>query len=159
MPGTATIWTTSRRELSSSFFFPLQGKAPKEIHAILTETLACFLLGLRTCQHQCRHIYSFFNLCTRWSGWLLSRFDRFTSGKEIRYALYRRLRGPQDQSERMRKIPLPPGFDFWKYVCDWRVSVCLSVCLFMHHNGMSRLQTNCMWQYRYTATSTFVTSY
>ena len=32
------ISTTSRRELSSSFFF-LQGKAPKEIHAILTETL------------------------------------------------------------------------------------------------------------------------
>ena len=25
------------------FFSPLQGKAPKEIHAILTETLACFL--------------------------------------------------------------------------------------------------------------------
>ena len=25
---------------------PLQGKAPKEIHAILTETLACFLPGL-----------------------------------------------------------------------------------------------------------------
>jgi len=24
---------------------PLKGKAPKEIHAILTETLACFLLG------------------------------------------------------------------------------------------------------------------
>ena len=24
---------------------PLQGKAPKEIHAILTETLACFLPG------------------------------------------------------------------------------------------------------------------
>ena len=24
------------------FFFSLQGKAPKEIHAILTETLACF---------------------------------------------------------------------------------------------------------------------
>jgi len=24
------------------FFSPLQGKAPKEIHAILTETLACF---------------------------------------------------------------------------------------------------------------------
>jgi len=31
-----TISTTSRRELSSSF---LQGKAPKEIHAVLTETL------------------------------------------------------------------------------------------------------------------------
>ena len=29
--------------MSSSFFFPLQGKALKEIHAILTETLACFL--------------------------------------------------------------------------------------------------------------------
>jgi len=25
------------------FFFPLQGKAPKEIQAILTETLSCFL--------------------------------------------------------------------------------------------------------------------
>ena len=25
--------------------FSLQGKAPKEIHAILTETLACFLPG------------------------------------------------------------------------------------------------------------------
>jgi len=32
------ISTTWRRELSSSFIF-LQGKAPKEIHAILTETL------------------------------------------------------------------------------------------------------------------------
>ena len=27
------------------FFFSSQGKAPKEIHAILTETLACFLPG------------------------------------------------------------------------------------------------------------------
>ena len=44
MSGTCAISTTSRRELSSSFLF-LQGKAPKEIHAILTETLACFLLG------------------------------------------------------------------------------------------------------------------
>jgi len=33
------ISTTSRRELSSSFFFSLQGKVPKEIHAILIETL------------------------------------------------------------------------------------------------------------------------
>ena len=44
MSGTRAISTTSRREKSSSFFF-LQGKAPKEIHAILTETLACFLFG------------------------------------------------------------------------------------------------------------------
>ena len=36
---TRAISTTRRRELSSSFFFPLQGKAPKEIHYILTETL------------------------------------------------------------------------------------------------------------------------
>jgi len=35
---THAISTTSRRELSSSFFFFLQGKAPKESHAILTET-------------------------------------------------------------------------------------------------------------------------
>jgi len=33
----------SRSELSSSSPPPLQGKAPKEIHAILTETLAYFL--------------------------------------------------------------------------------------------------------------------
>jgi len=42
MSGTRVISTTSRRELSSSF---LQDKEPKEIHAILTETLACFLPG------------------------------------------------------------------------------------------------------------------
>ena len=46
MPGTRAISTTSSRELSSRvFFFFLQGKAPKEIHAILTETLAYFLPG------------------------------------------------------------------------------------------------------------------
>jgi hypothetical protein len=44
MSGTHAISTTSRRELPSSSFF-LQGKAPKEILAILTETLACFLPG------------------------------------------------------------------------------------------------------------------
>ena len=44
MSGTRVISTTSGRELSSCvFFFPLQCKAPKEIHAILTEALACFL--------------------------------------------------------------------------------------------------------------------
>jgi len=43
MSGTRAISTTSKRELSSSIFFFLQGKAPKEIHTILTETLACFL--------------------------------------------------------------------------------------------------------------------
>ena len=30
---------------SCQVFFFLQGRAPKEIHAILTETLACFLPG------------------------------------------------------------------------------------------------------------------
>ena len=44
MSGTRAISTTSRRELSSSSSF-LQGKAPEEIHAIRTETLACFLPG------------------------------------------------------------------------------------------------------------------
>ena len=39
-----SISTKSRRELSSSLFF-LQGKAPKEIHDILTETPAYFLPG------------------------------------------------------------------------------------------------------------------
>jgi hypothetical protein len=41
MSGTRAVSTTSIRELSSFFF--LQGKARKEIHAILAETLACFL--------------------------------------------------------------------------------------------------------------------
>jgi len=45
MPGTRAISTTSSRELSSIFFFFLQGKAPKEIHAILTEILGCFFPG------------------------------------------------------------------------------------------------------------------
>ena len=44
MSGMRAISTTLRRELSSSFF--LQGKAPKEIRVILTETLDCFLPGL-----------------------------------------------------------------------------------------------------------------
>ena len=43
-PGTHSVSTTSRRELSSNFF-SLQGKTPEEIHAILTETLACFVPG------------------------------------------------------------------------------------------------------------------
>ena len=33
------------RAVIKFLFFPLQGKAPKEIQAILTETLACFLRG------------------------------------------------------------------------------------------------------------------
>jgi hypothetical protein len=44
MSGTRAISATSRRELSSSVSF-LQGKAPKEIDAILTEALSCFLHG------------------------------------------------------------------------------------------------------------------
>jgi len=44
MSGTRAISTTWRRELSSSSFF-LQGKSPKEIHTILTETLTYFLPG------------------------------------------------------------------------------------------------------------------
>jgi len=44
MPGTRAISTTSRCELQSIFFF-LQDKAPKEIHAILAETLDYFLPG------------------------------------------------------------------------------------------------------------------
>ena len=33
------------RDANCQVFFFLQGKAPKEIHAIVTETLACFLPG------------------------------------------------------------------------------------------------------------------
>jgi len=45
MSRTRAVSTTSRRELSSSFSFFLQGKVSKETHAILTKTLARFLPG------------------------------------------------------------------------------------------------------------------
>jgi len=45
MSGTREISTTSRRKPSSSPPYPLQGKAPKEIQAVLTDKLACFLPG------------------------------------------------------------------------------------------------------------------
>jgi hypothetical protein len=41
---------------------------------------------------------------------LRPRPGRFTSGKETRYPLYRRLGGPQGQSVRVQEISLPPGF-------------------------------------------------
>ena len=48
-------------------FLFLQGKAPKEIHAILTETLILpFLVGLRTYQHPCippRIIKARYSIC------------------------------------------------------------------------------------------------
>ena len=55
--GTRAISTTWRRELSSSFFF-LQGKAPKEIHAFLTNirgtcTIVCHRQNwLAQCKHR-----------------------------------------------------------------------------------------------------------
>ena len=61
MWGTRAISTISRRELSSSFFFFLQGKSPKEIHVILTEILACFLpdraKDLSATQYACMYMY------------------------------------------------------------------------------------------------------
>jgi hypothetical protein len=36
---------------------------------------------------------------------------RFVLGKETRYLLYRRPRGPQDRSGQVRKISPPPAFD------------------------------------------------
>jgi len=45
------------------------------------------------------------------SGWLTPRPGCFTPGKEIRYALYRRLGETQSVSERVQKIPPTPRFD------------------------------------------------
>jgi len=62
MPGTRAISTTSRRELPLSIF-SLLVEAPKEIHAILKETLSCFLLGrakdLSTPLYKIVHIHAF----------------------------------------------------------------------------------------------------
>jgi len=58
-------------------FFPLQGKAPKEIRAILTETLACFLPGrIRTYQHPLRDCDVFISQRTTiWNRQPLSLLD------------------------------------------------------------------------------------
>ena len=46
MSGTRAISTTSRRELSLSFFFSsCKARRRRKFHAILTETLDCFLPG------------------------------------------------------------------------------------------------------------------
>jgi hypothetical protein len=44
-------------------------------------------------------------------GWLTPRTGCFTTGKETRYAWYRRLGGLQGRSGRVRKISPTPGFD------------------------------------------------
>ena len=45
MSRTRAISTTSRRELSSSFFFPCKTSRRRKFNAFLTETLACLLPG------------------------------------------------------------------------------------------------------------------
>jgi len=47
-------------------------------------------------------------------GWSTARLGRFISGKMLRYAIYRRLGGPQGLSGRVwreENIPHPPGFE------------------------------------------------
>jgi hypothetical protein len=44
-------------------------------------------------------------------GWSTPRPGRFTTGKETRYPLYRKLGTPQGRSERVWKISPPPVFD------------------------------------------------
>jgi len=57
------------------------------------------------------YIHSFFNLGIR-RGWVSTpRPGRFTPGKDTRYPLYRRLRGPRGRSERLRKISPTPRFE------------------------------------------------
>ena len=59
MSGTRLDFVEIEERIVIKFLF-LQGKAPKEIHAILTETLACFLPGrtkdLSTPLYICRPI-------------------------------------------------------------------------------------------------------
>ena len=43
--------------------------------------------------------------------WLTPRPGRFTPGKDIRYALYQRLGGPQGRPRRVRKVSPLPGCD------------------------------------------------
>jgi hypothetical protein len=54
--------------------------------------------------------FSLFHLGTRW-GWVANatRSSSFTP-QNTQYPFYKKLRGPQDRSGRVRKISLPPGF-------------------------------------------------
>jgi len=45
--------------------------------------------------------------------WLMPHPNHFTAGKEMRYQLYRRLGGPQGQSETVWKISPSQGFTHW----------------------------------------------
>jgi len=56
-------------------------------------------------------LYSFFNLNTRGSRVVKATPRLLYLRERVRYPLYRRLRGSQRQSGRVRKIPLPPVFD------------------------------------------------
>jgi len=57
-------------------FFSLQGKAPKEIHAILTETLACFLPGrANDLSAQQYHSDSAKNLAFKWKDVIDKTFE------------------------------------------------------------------------------------
>ena len=49
--------------------------------------------------------------------------QRFNPGKEKQYPLYRRLGGPQDRSERVRKISPTLGFDLRNGPAPLRVTV------------------------------------
>jgi len=54
MSGTRAISTTSRRKLSTSFFFPArQGAVGNSRHSDRNIRFFSFLFGLRTCQHPC----------------------------------------------------------------------------------------------------------
>ena len=50
-------------------------------------------------------------------GWSVLRSGRFTSGKHIRFPLYRRPAGPQDQSGRVRTISTAPELDPRVFQC------------------------------------------
>jgi len=54
-------------------------------------------------------LYSFFNFGATWGGWSTPRPGHFTSVKETRYPLYRRLGRPQGRSGPVRKISPPTG--------------------------------------------------
>ena len=66
---------------------------------------------------------------------------RFTTGRETRYPFYMRLSGPQDRSERVRKISPPPPLNFVFYslvLCTSAYLVvllsCIFLCAFTTHN-------------------------
>ena len=98
------------------------------------------------------YIYSNFDLGTRRGEGSASRPGRTLPPGKTRYPLSRRLGGPQDRSEHVRKVSSPPGFDPWivqpvgNCYTDYATRVpCVLVGIQQHFGVPYSLVLHCLW--------------